>query len=121
MSDVPRFNLTANTEIRFPTGSYTPFIRGLLNYKPGFYSTTVGYRYRSSVPLNLYIGVEGDVGRWEVHMYAKNLLNQVRINDISAGNQQITTRTPGVVFDSGYRTVTVGLPRELGMTARFNF
>lgn len=121
MAEVPDFSLTANTEIRVPMDSVTPFLRGLFTYRPGFYSEQVNYDYQDRELLNLFLGVRAADSRWELTLFAKNVLNQQRITNISLGNATVGTATGNVPFDSGYRLVNVTNPREFGLTGNFKF
>ena len=121
LSQTPDFNLTANTEIRFPVGDVTPFVRALVNYRPGFYADRVDYDYRSRTLLNVFAGFRTEGDRFELTAFAKNVLNQKRITNISLGTSQFNTSTPGSVYESGYRTVNVTNPREFGLTGTFRF
>ena len=121
LSQTPDFNLTANTEIRFPVGEVTPFVRALVNYRPGFYADRVDYDYRSRTLLNVFAGFRTEGDRFELTAFAKNVLNQKRITNISLGTSQFNTSTPGSVYESGYRTVNVTNPREFGLTGTFRF
>lgn len=120
LAEVPDFSLNANTEIRFPMDNWTPFMRALLTYRPGFYSDRVDYDYKDRELLNLYLGVRSSDTRWEVSVFAKNVLNQKRITNISLGNATQPT-SAGIAFDSGYRTVNVMNPREFGLTTNFRW
>jgi iron complex outermembrane recepter protein len=120
LSQTPDFNLTANTEIRFPVGDVTPFVRALVNYRPGFYADQVDYDYRSRTLLNLFAGFRTAGDRFELTAFAKNVLNQKRITNISLGTTQINT-SAGIPYDSGYQTVNVTNPREFGVTGMFRF
>ena len=121
LSDTPNFSLSANTELRFPMGgSFTPFVRGLINYRPGVYSQLKNYRYQSRTILNVYTGVRSDDGKWELTGFVKNLLNQKRITDISAGIAQ-TAAADGTAFVSGYRTISATAPREFGASLAFRW
>jgi len=131
LAQVPRFALNAQGELRLPLGSVTPFVRGLVNYRPGFYSSNDDYQYRAYTKVDLFVGVRDDEGRWELTAFAKNLLNQTRALSVSQGNfQQGTaeldftfspTGRAGIPFDSGYRTANISPPREFGVTAKFNW
>lgn len=120
IGETPDFSLTANTEIRFPMDSVTPFLRGLFTYRPGFYSDRIDYDYRSREMLNLFVGLRAEDSKWEFTLFAKNVLNQKRIANISQGNAVVGTSS-GVDYDSGYRTVNVTNPREFGLTGNFKF
>jgi iron complex outermembrane receptor protein len=119
IAEIPDFSLTANTELRFPTGEYTPFVRALFTYRPGFTSDLVNYKYRDRELLNLFIGLRGPESKWELTAFARNLLNQKRITNISLGNS--LTPTQSGALDSGYRQVNVMNPREFGATVNFKW
>ena len=119
MAEVPDFGLTANTEIRMPMGSVTPFLRALFTYRPSFKSEQVQYQYLDRELLNLFVGVRADAG-WEIDVFARNLLNQQRITNISLGSAPISALAIGS-FQSGYRTLNVMNPREFGATLKFKW
>ena len=124
ISDTPDLGLSANTEVRFPTGDVAPYIGAVFSYRPSFYSQTVRYDYQSRALLNMFVGVREADGKWAISAFARNLLDQNRITNISLGNSLINSmmaRAGGGAYDSGYRTVNVMNPREFGMTAQFNF
>ncbi|WP_395332019.1 TonB-dependent receptor [Novosphingobium sp. BL-8H] len=131
LAQIPKFNLSANGEFRMPVGSVTPFLRGLVTYRPGFNSLRDNYSYRDYVKMDLFLGVRGENGRWEVNLFAKNLLNQTRA--LSVGDSVFTQATSeldftfnptgagGIPFNSGYRTATITPPREFGLTTIFRW
>jgi iron complex outermembrane recepter protein len=120
LAETPDFSLTANTEVRFPVGEYTPFVRALFNYRPSFTSDRVNFKYQDRELLNLFIGLRGPDSKWEVTAFARNLLNQKRITNISLGNS-VTPTQSGIPLDSGYRLVNVTNPREFGATVNFKW
>lgn len=131
LAQIPKFNLSANGEVRLPVGSVTPFLRGLVTYRPGFTSLRDNYKYSDYVKMDLFMGVRGENGRWEVNLFAKNLLNQTRA--LSVGDSVFTMATReldstfaltgagGIPFSSGYRTATITPPREFGLTTIFRW
>ena len=132
LSRTPKFSLTANGELRIPLETLTPFIRGLVNYRPGFYYESDDYNYRAYTKVDLFVGVRDGSGHWELSAFAKNLLNQARVLSASQGNAQVGTGTidpatflptgnPGASFDSGYRIGTITPPREFGATLRYSW
>ncbi|EZP71719.1 putative TonB-dependent receptor [Sphingomonas paucimobilis] len=131
ISRTPKFSLTANGELRIPTGSVEPFIRGLVNYRPGFYSLDDDYRYRAYTKVDLFIGLRDADERWEISAFAKNLLNQTRVlaasqGTIKAGTAELgpnfqPTGAAGIPFDSGYRTAVLNPPREFGVSLKYNW
>lgn len=112
--------MAANTEYRFHIGGVTPFVRGLVSYRPGFTSERSNYKYKSRTLLNLYAGVRSEDAGWEFSLFVKNVLNQKRITNISLGNA-VQATAAGIPYDSGYRTVNVMNPREAGITASYKF
>ena len=121
LAEVPDFSMSANTELRFPMGSVTPFVRGLVNYRPGFTSQKVNYKYRSQTLVNLYAGLRSEESGWEINLFVKNVLNQQRISNIGLGDFVQATAGPLGDYNSGYRLVTVTNPREAGITASYKF
>ena len=120
MAETPDFSLTANTEVRFPMGDYTPFVRALFTYRPGFTSELVNFRYQDRELLNMFVGLRGPESKWEITAFARNLLNQKRITNRSLGNA-VTPTQSGAALDSGYHTVNVMNPREFGATLNFKW
>lgn len=118
LGDTPDFSLSANSELRFAVGNLQPFIRGLFTYRPALSSTFSAYRFRSRENLNLYFGLRGPDAKWEINAFAKNLLNQKRITSIGGGN---VSTASGLVYDSGYRTISTQAPREFGVTTSLKF
>lgn len=120
LAEVPDFNLSANSEIRFAMGSLTPSLRGLVNFRPGFDSDRANFKYSSRTQLNLYAGIRSDDAGWEVNLFVKNALNQKRITNISLGNW-VQATAAGLPYDSGYRLINAMVPREAGVTAVYKF
>jgi len=128
IAQVPKFTLTANGEVRFASEGLQPFLRGLVNFRPGFSSIYDNYRYRDFTNVSLFVGIRGDKGRWELSAFAKNLLDQARAirvsqGEVSRGTSSLdpVTGGSGAPFLSGYRTATISPPREFGVTGRFSF
>lgn len=119
LADVPDFNMTANTEIRFPVGNVLPYVRALYTYRPGFNSVLTNFNYQDRHLLNVFVGVRSDAG-WDINLFARNLLGQNRITNISDSNSIFNTAA-GIPYDSGYRLVNVMAPREFGLTASYKF
>ncbi len=125
VAETPDFHLSANTEYDFDSiGDIKPYVRGLLTYQPGFYSTVAHYNYSDLTLVNLYAGLRSDKG-WELTAFVKNLFDQQVITNINDVNGTITpfsvTGVQGEVYNSGYKTATVSVPREIGVTASYRF
>ena len=82
--------------------------------------------------INLYAGLRGSNGAWELGAYAKNVANVTRlISGEASGNSSSTTilkaagGAPSPVgsqsYPSYYRNVSVTNPREIGVSLRFSF
>ncbi|WP_375198049.1 hypothetical protein [Sphingobium sp.] len=128
LANIPRFALSANSELRFSVGRLQPFLRALLNYRPGFYSETADYRYKAITNVNLFAGIRSPDAGWELTAFVKNLFNTTQITSASSAELQVATRflVPGPAgnpapFRSGYTAVSVNPPREFGLTANYRF
>ncbi|WP_461342931.1 TonB-dependent receptor [Brevundimonas sp. GN22] len=129
MGDQSPFQLSANSEYRFRSfGSVQPFVRGLVFHNPGFDSDLIDYKYEDFTNVNLYLGIRSDKG-WELSVFAKNLFDEAVVRGASDSNhikqtsvlQPDFSMMPGPSIDSGYRTVTVNPPREIGVSLRLSF
>lgn len=116
IAENPDFSLSVLTSFTQPIGSLSAFVNASFSWRPEFTSQTIaGYRYDSQELLNLIAGVRTADERWEVSLWAKNLFDQTRITRFSDSNALQGD------FDSGYRLAATTLPRELGLTVKFNY
>jgi iron complex outermembrane receptor protein len=120
LANTPDFSLNANTEVRFPLATVTPFVRALVTYTPSYYWWQSQYRFQDRELLNVFVGARSNDGKWEFDVFARNLLNQQRITNISLGEVQTNAVVVGT-FTPGYSPVNVTNPREFGITAKFNW
>lgn len=120
LANTPDFSLNANTEVRFPMDNVTPFVRALMTYTPSYYWWQSQYKFQDRELVNLFVGVRSNDDKWELDIFAKNLLNQKRITNISLGNAQTNAAVYGS-FQSGYTPVNVMNPREFGATLNFKW
>ncbi len=131
IAETPKFHLTLQSEYDFDVGEYQPFISGLITYQPGWHSSVIDYDYEDLPILNLYTGVRDEDAGWDFTFFIKNVFDTKRIKSISQADYQQTASTvlvdhgnslgAGVPLDSGYRSVVVTLPREIGVTLRYRF
>ncbi len=131
LNQSPEFQLSATSEARIPVGGAQAFVRGLYNFTPGFVQESSNYRIPAVHNLNLFLGVRGEDASWEVALFARNLLNNRNIISISADQGRFPTRylqtpptgapTTSPEFLSGLREVRTQAPREVGVSASFNF
>jgi len=120
LANTPDFSLNANTEVRFPMATVTPFVRALMTYTPSYYWWQSQYQFKDRELINLYVGARSNDGKWELDLFAKNVLNQQRITNISLGQAQSNATVIGT-FSSGYFPVNVTNPREFGATLSFHW
>lgn len=72
--------------------------------------------------VNLFAGLRGTDGSWDVGVYAKNLFDVERVLTRNSAAYAQTIRMPGATNQvSTYRGVTYTPAREVGVTARFTF
>jgi len=131
IGETPKFHLTVQSEYDYDTGtSYQPFVSGLFSYQPGWHSSIENFDYPDLPLLNLYAGVRNQDEGWDFTLFVKNVLDFERIRSTAASNYQQATNLvtvagalagPGAPIDSGYRAVNATLPREIGVTLRYNF
>ncbi|WP_196221835.1 TonB-dependent receptor [Sphingobium sp. CAP-1] len=120
LANTPDFSLNANTELRFPMDKVTPFVRALMTYTPSYNWWQSQYRFKDREMVNLFLGVRSNDDKWELDLFAKNLLNQKRITNISLGEVTTNASVYGT-YDSGYSSVNVTNPREFGATLNFKW
>ncbi|GGB85893.1 TonB-dependent receptor [Novosphingobium endophyticum] len=127
------FAATAQSEYRFPiTDGTNAFARGLFSYygkskndPSNQFDDISGYGL-----LNLYAGLRGADGGWELSAYAKNILDTFRVLN-REGTPTVTNfrelqpptfRTVVAKSTSStYRQIDVTAPREFGVTFRTSF
>lgn len=128
-SQNPKFSANIQSEYGFELNPDADlFVRGLYT----FYGKTQNdpdnvFDDVSAYGLfNLYAGLRGHNGNWEISAFAKNLLQERQILTVEATARGTTYRNQvGAVqatpFVSQYRQLTVTAPREFGITARISF
>ena len=88
-----------------------------------FATTANGVTTFKSTPsyaiLDLFLGLTGQKGVWDLGFYAKNVFDkQVELTRVTPVN---SVYGPYAVAPGGYDAVSVSLPRELGVTVRYTF
>jgi len=117
VSGAPRWSGSVRTEYSHGIGA-----RGLQGYGGLEYTFKSSSYYTSDDSIyslidsyglvNLQLGVRPDNGRWEVSLWARNLLDKNYFTALNA---------PSGVFSSGYVVGTLGDPRAVGATLKLNF
>lgn len=85
------------------------------NYsKAGVFKPTPAYAI-----VDLFAGIAGERGAWDVGVYAKNVFNtKVELARYAMSNN---IYSPYAVAPSGYEGVQMSIPREIGVTLRYAF
>lgn len=125
-STAPKWNMVFQSEYDLPVSDRVDaYLRGLLNLYPS-YIQEPSYSFddvRSYTQLNLYAGVRGHGGAWDLSIYGKNILNTQRV--LSASNGGVTTSIQtglsATTYGSSYLAVTTTPPREFGLNLRVAF
>lgn len=137
---LPPFSASLQSEYRIPvSGATDGYVRGLLSYngKSQGDPTNPFDNVTAYSLLNLYAGVRGNDGMWEVSFFAKNLLNTTRVISRSnllftsyqqlgfagqfANGAPVFTGPTGASATSTYTGGSLTPPREFGINFRFAF
>jgi iron complex outermembrane recepter protein len=119
------FQATFNGGYNMPLGPLDGYLRFNLNYQgknPNFGNFPTAGVFRkvpSYAILDLFSGIAGKDGEWDVGFYAKNVFDKQVENSRVATLNNIYS--PYQVAPGGYDVVRTSLPREIGVTARFSF
>lgn len=116
ISRSPRWSLVLSSEYNYPlTDEMDVFLRGQLSYYPSNPFQTPLLKIDSYGLLNLYTGVRSADRMWEVNVFAKNVLNEQQLLDLSPANPNREYGEPG------YQTFTYTPRREFGVNVRYAF
>lgn len=137
---LPPFSATLQSEYRIPVSSFTDgYVRGLYSFngKSQGDPTNPFDNVSTYGLLNLYAGLRGNDGMWEVSFFAKNLLDKTKVtsrtNPYFTSYQQlgfagqfangvpVFTGPTGASATSSYTGGTLTPPREFGVNLRFAF
>jgi iron complex outermembrane receptor protein len=119
------FQAVFNGAYTVPLGEAEGYLRFNLNYQGknpnfgNFPTAGVFKKVPSHAILDLFAGVAGEEGVWDVGFYAKNVFDKKVENARVATLNNIYS--PYQVAPGGYDVVRTSLPREIGVTARFSF
>jgi iron complex outermembrane receptor protein len=121
----PPFQATINGGYEAPFNSnisgYVRFNASFQGSNPNFgnFNTGSSFKETSSYAIyDLFVGVTGQEGAWNVGLFAKNLFDeQVELNRVATLNTVYSNFRAA----AGYDVVRTSRPREFGVTARYNF
>ena len=100
-------------------------MRTLVNYTPSNRFAPNGFTSKAYTLVNLFLGVRGNEGKWDVGAYSRNLFNTTQI--VSQGIADTQVDAPLAYLgvppstSSGYRSYGLTPRREFGITARYSF
>lgn len=122
----PEWSGNAQSEYRFPiSDAINGFVRGLATFygKNGNDQLNTIDDVSAYAIVNLYAGVRDSRGAWELTVYAKNVLNTLRVlrRDPSALAATYVSGASAVTLNSSYRRIAVNDPREFGLNLRYSF
>jgi iron complex outermembrane recepter protein len=116
ISRSPRWNLALRSEYGHPIAAdMDAFLRGQFTYYPSNRFQTPLMKIDSYGLLNLYAGLRAADGMWEVNVFAKNVLNERQLLDVSPANPHREYGEPG------YQTFSFTQRREFGINVRYAF
>ena len=120
------FQATVNGAYTVPLGALAGYVRFNLDFKgknpnygnfvnaAGVYKSTPSYAI-----LDLFAGITGNRGAWNLGVFAKNVTNkQMEIQRVALQNN---VYSPYAGLVGGYDEVNVTLPREVGVLVRYAF
>lgn len=119
------FQATANGSYTVPFGPFDGYVRFNVNYQghnPNYGNFPVAGNFTSNKAyaiVDLFAGLTGNKGGWDVGLYAKNLFNKrlALTRDLLLNN----VYPAFAAADDGYDQVLVNPPREVGVTLRYAF
>ncbi len=120
LNAAPKFQANVNGSYTMPLGEFDGYVRTIVNFQdknPNFgasVDSTGAYAI-----VDLFVGITGDQGAWDLGLYSKNLFDrtiQLTTSDVSSGTNAETLFGP-----SGYQLVTTTAPREVGVSLRYAF
>ena len=116
---------TVNGSYTVPIGSLEGYFRFNLSYRGmnpnygNFATAGVSKGTPSYAILDLYAGVAGQEGVWDLGFFAKNVFDKQV--ELARTNVLNNVYSPYAVAPSGYNTVTASSPREIGVSLRVAF
>jgi iron complex outermembrane recepter protein len=119
------WSATANGSYTVPLGSFDAYMRFNLSYRGNnpnfgnFATAGVSKSTPSYAILDLFAGVAGEKGVWDLGFFAKNVFDKQV--ELARTNTLNNVYAPYAVAPSGYNTVTASLPREIGISLRYAF
>jgi outer membrane receptor protein involved in Fe transport len=119
----PKLSFSLNSEYYIPLESMELYVRGLYKYNGDIVNsaaisglTNAREKFDSYDTFNLFTGLRANNGKWDVSLWAKNLLDQEALISESQSDVYDTAASGG-----SYVSPTLIPERTIGLTARYNF
>lgn len=112
-NEAGRLNAVLQSEYTHPIANYEGFVRGLIRYTPPSYHLPTSENIPSFIPVDLYVGMRDSERRWEISLWAQNLLDR---SNKGSGSLNYVGGIPG-----GYLISRVPQQRRVGVTLRYDF
>ena len=113
-NEAGKLNMTLRSEYAHQLGKYEGFVRGLVRYVPPSYNQQLDKHISAYTPVDLYVGVRNPNQKWELSLWAQNLLDKSvdrGLNALYAGG-----------LAGGYLELrTPPEERRVGATLRYRF
>ncbi len=126
MSFQPDWRATVQAEYNLPVSDGADaYVRTLVNYTPSNKFAPFGFTSKAYTLVNLFVGLRGSGGKWDLGAYSRNLFNTTQIvaqgiADVPVDSSFAFLGIP-LSTSSGYRSYGLTPRREFGMTFRFSF
>jgi len=106
----PDWSATLTSEYLYPMAHFDGYVRGLYKFTGKRVNDTVGGELGRYGTVNLYAGIRGEDRKWEVGVFAKNLLDKVA-----------ETNLQSFEVASDVRLVNLEQARTIGVSASYSF
>jgi iron complex outermembrane recepter protein len=108
------FQANVSGNYQLPLGSFDGYFRFLINHQGGNPNFGFDREAKAHTLVDLFAGLTGGDGAWDLGVYAKNVFNE---------KTELTRSAilPEYGFNSGYSTLTATPQREFGVTLRYAF
>jgi iron complex outermembrane receptor protein len=122
-SSAPKWSGTVQAEYSHPLSFGDAYLRGFTSWRGHSDGDTINPndQVKAFALMDLFAGLRGEDGDWDVSVYAKNLLNTRRVLRRSATPLATQVATNGGTATYNYLGITMTEPREVGVNLRISF
>jgi iron complex outermembrane receptor protein len=121
------WNASLQAEYNLPVSNRADaYVRTLANYTPKNDFAPGGFTADGYGLINLFLGVRGQDGQWDIGAYARNLTNTTKLlaqgqSDIATPSEAQAVTALGLAKSTGYRAVGLTPRREFGVSLRYSW